>query len=78
MVGVGEGAAAGALENDALGILRLRRVLVHHANQLCCLHVSQHQAYVVEEQPKVAVLVECSVLDAMAGLGNNPVQGFRT
>jgi hypothetical protein len=65
---VGEGAAAGALENDTLGILR--RILVHHAKLLCCLHVSQHQAWAVGVQFMISVPVECSVLDAMALVTN--------
>jgi hypothetical protein len=61
---VGGGAAAGALENDALGMLR--RALVHHSKLLCCLLACQHQAWVVWSLPPVAVPVRCSALDAIA------------
>jgi hypothetical protein len=74
---VGEGAAAGALENenDALGILR--RVLVHHAKQLCCLHFRLQtapdmpmQAWVVGEQLGISVPVECSAVGDIALVTN--------
>ena len=57
----------GALENDALGD-KLRRVLVHHANLLCCLPGSQHHAWVAGFKPPVAVLVERRGRDAIACL----------